>query len=175
MTQLQVGSSVNIILKADQRSGKITTGHVAEFLTKGDHPRGIKVRLTDGKIGRVQSLNTTSPTPSAPTSPPNYSNPANTNGPHSFTHGKGRMEQDMRYDGYDEPSEARESNLFDYVRPGKKRKSAVKPAIPDAEEEAAPQVLLEAEFPKIDSALVAAILADYPTIFEARDVLKGLA
>lgn len=48
------GLSVAIILKEDQRSGKKTEGVVKDLLTNSAfHPHGIKVRLTDGKVGRV--------------------------------------------------------------------------------------------------------------------------
>ncbi|KAJ5640003.1 uncharacterized protein N7484_007865 [Penicillium longicatenatum] len=47
---------VNIVLKADQPTGRTVSGAVSELLTCGDHPRGVKVRLTDGRVGRVQSL-----------------------------------------------------------------------------------------------------------------------
>lgn len=50
------GASVNIILKADQRTGRTVSGAIADVLTRGNHPRGIKVRLTDGRVGRVQSM-----------------------------------------------------------------------------------------------------------------------
>ncbi|KAL7627330.1 hypothetical protein AAE478_001522 [Parahypoxylon ruwenzoriense] len=50
------GAAVNIVLKADQRTGREVTGTVRDVLTRGDHHRGIKVRLTDGRIGRVQSM-----------------------------------------------------------------------------------------------------------------------
>ncbi|KAK3401299.1 hypothetical protein B0T20DRAFT_112832 [Sordaria brevicollis] len=50
------GTGVNIILKADQPTGRTVSGYVQDVLTKGNHPRGIKVRLTDGRVGRVQSL-----------------------------------------------------------------------------------------------------------------------
>jgi uncharacterized repeat protein (TIGR03833 family) len=46
-----------IILKQDQRSGKLTKGIVKDLLTKSPfHSRGIKVRLEDGQVGRVQGL-----------------------------------------------------------------------------------------------------------------------
>ena len=49
--------AVVIILKQDQRSGKLTTGVVKDLLTKAPfHSRGIKVRLEDGQVGRVQGL-----------------------------------------------------------------------------------------------------------------------
>jgi len=55
---VKIGSEVEIVLKADQRTGKLTRGIVAEILTSSaSHHRGIKVRLKDGKIGRVQKIN----------------------------------------------------------------------------------------------------------------------
>ncbi|RFM32902.1 MULTISPECIES: YwbE family protein [Chitinophaga] len=53
------GLEVGIILKKDQRSGKITYGIVQDLLTSAAfHSRGIKVRLEDGQVGRVQVLDT---------------------------------------------------------------------------------------------------------------------
>lgn len=51
------GTLVKIVLKADQRTGKLTSGIVKDILTKSStHPHGIKVRLTDGQVGRVQEI-----------------------------------------------------------------------------------------------------------------------
>lgn len=51
------GAQVAIVLKCDQPTGKLTHGIVKDILTNSSyHPRGIKVRLEDGKIGRVQSI-----------------------------------------------------------------------------------------------------------------------
>jgi len=48
------GLEVDIILKKDQRSGKLTRGIVQSLLTSASfHSRGIKVRLDDGQVGRV--------------------------------------------------------------------------------------------------------------------------
>ncbi|OTA56084.1 hypothetical protein K449DRAFT_438338 [Hypoxylon sp. EC38] len=58
--QVIPGAIVNIVLKADQRTGKQVSGTVRDVLTRGDHHRGIKVRLTDGRIGRVQSMGSSS-------------------------------------------------------------------------------------------------------------------
>jgi len=56
-SQIKLGIRVKIILKQNQRSGKLTEGIVKDILTRSSiHPHGIKVRLTDGKIGRVQSI-----------------------------------------------------------------------------------------------------------------------
>ncbi|RXZ00499.1 YwbE family protein [Fictibacillus sp. S7] len=51
------GLDVNIVLKKDQRSGKLTRGKVKDILTKSaHHPHGIKVRLEDGQVGRVKEI-----------------------------------------------------------------------------------------------------------------------
>ena len=51
------GLQVDIVLKKDQRTGKLTRGVVKDILTKSArHPHGIKVRLTDGQIGRVKKI-----------------------------------------------------------------------------------------------------------------------
>jgi len=52
---IKPGLRVSIVLKADQRSGKLTEGIVKDILTKSAiHPHGIKVRLESGQIGRVK-------------------------------------------------------------------------------------------------------------------------
>jgi len=54
---VKIGSEVEIVLKKDQRTGKLTRGIVAEILTSSAfHPRGIKVRLKNGQVGRVQKI-----------------------------------------------------------------------------------------------------------------------
>ena len=54
---IQVGQKVSIVLKQDQRSGKLTEGVVRDILTKSaTHPHGIKVRLNNGLVGRVKSI-----------------------------------------------------------------------------------------------------------------------
>ena len=54
---VKIGARVNIVLKADQRSNKLTEGKVAKLLTKSSfHPHGIKVMLEDGQVGRVQKI-----------------------------------------------------------------------------------------------------------------------
>jgi uncharacterized repeat protein (TIGR03833 family) len=51
------GDDVDIILKKDQKTGKLTAGIVKDILTSSPtHHRGIKVRLTDGQVGRVQEV-----------------------------------------------------------------------------------------------------------------------
>jgi len=55
--EISLGATVDIVLKADQRTGKLTRGVVKDLLTNSQtHTRGIKVRLTDGQVGRVQAI-----------------------------------------------------------------------------------------------------------------------
>lgn len=54
---IRAGLEVAIVQKQDQRTGKQTVGIVKDLLTNSNfHPHGIKVRLTDGKVGRVQEI-----------------------------------------------------------------------------------------------------------------------
>lgn len=54
---IHIGLEVNVILKKDQRSGKLTNGIVEAILTSAVvHSRGIKVRLEDGQVGRVKEI-----------------------------------------------------------------------------------------------------------------------
>jgi uncharacterized repeat protein (TIGR03833 family) len=51
-----IGCAVSVIQKQDQPTGRLTAGTVAEILTNSEfHPRGIKVRLTDGTVGRISN------------------------------------------------------------------------------------------------------------------------
>ena len=54
---IQTGLKVSIVLKQDQRTGRLTEGIVRDILTKSaTHPHGIKVRLEDGQVGRVKTV-----------------------------------------------------------------------------------------------------------------------
>lgn len=54
---IKAGLHVFIVLKQDQRSGKLTEGIVKDILTKSPtHPHGIKVRLENGAVGRVKKI-----------------------------------------------------------------------------------------------------------------------
>ncbi|MDD1774156.1 MAG: YwbE family protein [Methanobacterium sp.] len=54
---IKSGFLVVIVLKKDQHTGKRTRGIVKDVLTNSSfHPHGIKVRLKDGKVGRVQEI-----------------------------------------------------------------------------------------------------------------------
>ncbi|MGB7874700.1 MAG: YwbE family protein [Anaerolineales bacterium] len=54
---IKPGLHVRIVLKQDQRTGKLTEGVVKDILTKSvAHPHGIKVRLQSGQVGRVKEI-----------------------------------------------------------------------------------------------------------------------
>jgi uncharacterized repeat protein (TIGR03833 family) len=56
---IKPGQRVLIVLKSDQRSGKLTEGIVKDILTgSAVHPHGIKVRLENGLVGRVKEIKT---------------------------------------------------------------------------------------------------------------------
>lgn len=64
-SEIHPGDTVDVVLKKDQTTGKLTRGVIKEILTGSQfHPHGIKVRLSDGKVGRVKVIhpkNTTQP------------------------------------------------------------------------------------------------------------------
>jgi len=54
---IKPGQKVRIVLKANQRTGKLTEGVVKDILTKSPvHTHGIKVRLENGDVGRVKEI-----------------------------------------------------------------------------------------------------------------------
>lgn len=56
-SDIRPGVEVAIVLKQDQRSGRLTEGVVRDILTKSPtHPHGIKVRLETGDVGRVKKV-----------------------------------------------------------------------------------------------------------------------
>jgi len=56
-SDIRPGLHVSIILKKDQRTGKLTEGVVKDILTNSPgHSHGIKVRLENGEVGRVKKI-----------------------------------------------------------------------------------------------------------------------
>lgn len=56
-SEIKIGTRVMVVKKEDQRTGKLTEGIVAKLLTNSSvHPRGIKVMLENGIVGRVQEI-----------------------------------------------------------------------------------------------------------------------
>ena len=164
MTEIRQGTYVNIVLKTDQRTGKLTSGQVSDILTRGDHPRGVKVRLADGQIGRVQSLSPSSG-PSANAEPLILSTQG---GVAQVARG---IQDDYRLDA--EP--AATTSLFDYVRAPKQKKGK-NGRVAGSVDALTPQQQLEGEFPMLDTALVAAILLDHESdLSAARATLSSLS
>ena len=57
LINIKTGLRVLVVLKSDQRSGKLTEGIVKDILTRSAvHPHGIKVRLENGLVGRVKEI-----------------------------------------------------------------------------------------------------------------------
>ena len=114
--QLTAGVAVHIVLKADQPTGKLTTGTVQDILTRGDHPRGVKVRLTDGRVGRVQALAMGSTEPSCAESITDVPTEARVRG----SGHRHSLQQDYRQDGgmYSGPESL---GLDAYIVAGRKR------------------------------------------------------
>ena len=178
MSQLRQGTTVNIVLKADQPTGQLTTGTIADFLTRGDHARGIKVRLSDGKIGRVQSLASSIQSSAQATSTEDIPFQTRRSGT-AAGHG---LQQDYRTE--EQPEE--DASLLDYIKlkPKKKSKGKRKEAERSVEAEqsqgrpeseaASLQLQIESEFPNLDPALIAAIMSDYGSPEAVRGVLAGL-
>ncbi|MBN2151261.1 MAG: YwbE family protein [Candidatus Lokiarchaeota archaeon] len=55
--EIAPGTTVDVVQKQDQPTGRLTRGVVKDVLTNSsNHPRGIKVRLQDGRVGRVQAI-----------------------------------------------------------------------------------------------------------------------
>ena len=78
------GASVSIVLKADQATGRAVPGIVQDVLTRGNHPRGIKVRLQDHRVGRVQRMVSGDRIPTAATAQNSQSRPTDYTEGHAY-------------------------------------------------------------------------------------------
>lgn len=104
------GAAVFIVLKDDQPTGQETAGIVADVLTKGNHPRGIKVRLQDGQVGRVQRMGTAESTQQDASS--GYDATSSSRLPRrDFSH----KYTDVRLDEHEYPSELPSRSLADFM------------------------------------------------------------
>ena len=114
------GALVNIVLKADQPTGRTVSGMVKDVLTRGNHPRGIKVRLSDGRIGRVQTMAAnTNTTPFSANAFPTIdeTETRNDSRPRPARHPRGGQFQDR------EQLPTSSIGLDAYVKPAKQRKA----------------------------------------------------
>ena len=178
MAQLRKGVAVNVVLKADQRSGKLTTGSISNILTRGDHPRGIKVRLTGGQIGRVQSLapphevsGSQSIARTAADIVPENNSMHPTRSRHLQAEHVGKGGRGFQADQWFDRAPQESLSLFDYVR----MPSSTAKTVTSDVTEITSQEQLQAEFPKLESTLITAILLDYSEVAEARKVLSSLS
>lgn len=121
---------MSIILKVDQPTGRQVQGIISEVLGRGDHPRGIKVRLVDGRVGRVQAMVAEDAARAASEGMANLGRNGEVGGsePRHVTTSRRmyRRDEDLRTDGYDYESveDGREgSNLMDYVKTKPMKKS----------------------------------------------------
>ncbi|KAG5983499.1 hypothetical protein E4U55_008021 [Claviceps digitariae] len=115
--QVVPGASVFIVLKKDQPTGRETAGVVAELLTRGNHPRGIKVRLRNGQVGRVQRMGNQS-APQTDASETHHNKTATQ--PARFSH----RYTDVRNDS-DYPSEPPSRSLTDFFPPSPRENTKV--------------------------------------------------
>lgn len=122
-SRLQPGQLVSIVLKADQRTGRQVQGTVAQLLTRHDHPRGIKVKLSDGRVGRVQQILRQSSNQTAPFSTTSQRKTMTSNNPWADAPSQGnphgnqqpppQQGQDQRYyANYNETSDQQQQNQW---------------------------------------------------------------
>lgn len=146
-SQVIPGAAVSIVLKADQPTGREVQGSVQDVLTRHDHPRGIKVRLTDGRVGRVQRMvNGAFYTTNTSTVASMEQNGLEviTNQPDQFdqgqTSGQRLKYRDMRLD--DEPEQPPTTNdLSAYIKPAKQKKRKGQATQPSNEEQPAEEAV----------------------------------
>jgi uncharacterized repeat protein (TIGR03833 family) len=103
--QVTPGAAVSIVLKQDQPTGREVQGTVQDLLTRGNHPRGIKVRLTDGRVGRVQRMASDNPPSQQPTTPSPFTVRREGQGAPTYS--------DVRNNEF--PSEPPPRTLFDFL------------------------------------------------------------
>ena len=190
--QISRGVEVSVILKEDQPTGRQVQGIVEDVLTQHDHPRGVKVLLMDGRIGRVQEVlnsgytsatqphNTAVPDPQnwqAHTSYPSEHNwQAHTSFPSGYVPARTAQQQTPYTDSrpttigaFDDspnvPPEER-SEQMEYLQSYENSK-------PETEDDTN-QATLQREFPNIDSSLIAAIYGDSKSLSATREMLQEL-
>ncbi|RMZ74980.1 hypothetical protein DV737_g5563, partial [Chaetothyriales sp. CBS 132003] len=129
-SSLRPGTVVSIVLKADQRTGRQVQGTVGQLLTRHNHPRGVKVKLTDGRVGRVQRIIST-------TTPASHGNPYSPSG------------QQQQSTGPNDDPLANDPNRGEQFE----RMQAYEASAPQSEDDRN-QAQLQKEFPNIDVAAI---------------------
>lgn len=149
-SQVRPGAAVSIVLKQDQPTGREVQGRVRDVLTSGDHPRGIKVRLADGRVGRVQRMVDDGAAATGAAADVDAGQETGVEGQGiqvinnaATREGDAGRGQRLRYrdvrldDEMEKPPEA--LDLAAYIKPAKAKKGAKKKVEEDAEEVAAGQ------------------------------------
>lgn len=138
------------------------------------------MRLNNGQVGRVQSLSVPSAGSSVSVnihSSRVSSEISKSEDQLSEFHARGGSTGPERYapqvDYRQDPTPLESCSLADYIR--MPSSSLPVSTYNDKAEEPALQAQMESEFPKLDSALIAAILADYSDSAEAKNVLSALS
>lgn len=119
--QVKPGTSVSIVLKEDQPTGREVQGVVQNLLSHGNHPRGIKVRLQDGRVGRVQRMAgdaSMAPAPAIGVGAAGAVVTESTSAARKPAPRIMRMERDVRLDEADYPSLPPARSFADYLPAG---------------------------------------------------------
>ncbi|KAK4195692.1 hypothetical protein QBC40DRAFT_17985 [Triangularia verruculosa] len=126
------GAPVNIVLKVDQPTGRTVSGLVKDVLTKGEHHRGIKVRLVDGRVGRVQSMGSSSTASTTDSGSGDFDDFASGSAEGSSALGFGGREREERSgrgryqagptDWREEERPSEQVGLDAYIRPAKQKR-----------------------------------------------------
>lgn len=110
--QVVAGAFVSVVLKVDQPTGAQVQGVVGRVLTNGNHPRGIKVMLQDGRVGRVQKMVTDETAPAASQGLHEYGR----NGEHAGRGRSSRYTNDLTLDEeYGRPTPSSAHTLGDFL------------------------------------------------------------
>ena len=136
---------MSIVLKEDQPTGREVQGTVQDVLSSGNHPRGIKVHMTDGRVGRVQRM-VDANFVAAPTSVSAEQTVDEVNGVQVISNAAAREQEalpvrrqmvrsrDIRLDREDEPPKT-DFDLAAYIKPAKVKKGKKATAAEEAQED----------------------------------------
>lgn len=184
--QVRSGALVSIILKEDQPTGRQVQGTVADILTSGNHPHGVKVRLTDGRVGRVQEILTTGDATQfgstglqQPLQPQQYGAPPQQQWQSNAGYAGGYSS--APYSDHPPPQEPLShtrprDDEFEDLPDGAEQVEHFQSyeASKGPSEDDRNQAMLEKEFPNIDSSLIAALYGDSKDLSGTRETLQEL-
>ena len=195
---------VSVILKEDQPTGRQVQGIVEDVLTQHDHPRGVKVLLMDGRVGRVQEVLNSGYTSATPFYPQQHDtavpDPQSYPSGHTSLHTQHSAVPDPQSwqahttfpTGYVSAHAAQQQPPYTDSRPTTIGAFDDSPNVPPEErseqmeylqsyenskpatEDDTNQATLQREFPNIDSSLIAAIYGDSKSLSATREMLQEL-